>query len=187
VAAALLLVLLGTATAAAFGVNPLTTLTAQGENEQASSPEDPSSQPAGSGQESTVEQAASEDNAARGEKENTNSSSDSESAAAEQALEDHYRAAADGDYDEAWNSLSAGFQQQIGSQGAYTNQFGTLESLDFEEGPRAQVSGNTATVSGVTIATHTDRTERNTATWTLVSEGGEWKVDNITISNRQLI
>jgi serine/threonine-protein kinase len=187
----LLLVLLGTATVAAFGVNPLTTLTAQGENEQASSPEDPSSQPAGSGQGSTLEQAASEDNAARGEEENTNSSSDSgsdsESAAAEQALEDHYRAAADGDYDEAWNSLSAGFQQRIGSQGAYTNQFGTLESLDFEEGPRAQVSGNTATVSGVTTATHTDRTERNTATWTLVSEGGEWKVDNITISNRQLI
>ena len=190
-AAALLLVLLGTATAAAFGVNPLTTLTAQGENEQASSPEDPSSQPAGSGQESTFEQAASGDTAASGEGENTNSSSgsgsDSESAAAEQALEDHYRAAADGDYDEAWNSLSAGFQQRIGSQGAYTNQFGTLESLDFEEGPRAQVSGNTATVSGVTIATHTDRTERNTATWTLVSEGGEWKVDNITINDQQLI
>jgi hypothetical protein len=158
----LLLVLLGTATAAAFGVNPLTTLTAQGENEQASPPEDPSSQPAGSGQESTFEQAAAEDTAARGEGENTNSSGSSESAAAEQALEDHYRAAADGDYDEAWNSLSAGFQQRIGSQVAYTNQFGTLE-------------------------THTDRSERNTATWTLVSEGGEWKVDNITISNRQLI
>jgi serine/threonine-protein kinase len=186
-AAALLLVLLGTATAAAFGVNPLTALTAQGENEQASSSEDPSSQPAGSGQESTFEQAASEDTAARGEGGNTTSSGGSESAAAEQALEDHYRAAADGDYDEAWNSLSAGFQQRLGSQGAYTNQFGTLESLDFEEGPTAQVSGSTATVSGVTIATHTDRTERNTATWTLVSEGGEWKVDNITISNRQLI
>ena len=186
-AAALLLVLLGTATAASFGVNPLTALTAQGENEQASSSEDPSSQPAGSGQESTFEQAASEDTAARGEGGNTTSSGGSESAAAEQALEDHYRAAADGDYDEAWNSLSAGFQQRLGSQGAYINQFGTLESLDFEEGPTAQVSGNTATVSGITIATHTDRTERNTATWTLVSEGGEWKVDNITIRNRQLI
>jgi serine/threonine-protein kinase len=184
--AALLLVLLGTATAAAFGVNPLTALTVQGENEQASSPEDPSNQPAGSGQESTLEQAASEDTAARNEG-NTNSSGGSESVAAEQALEDHYRAAADGDYDEAWNSLSSGFQQRIGSPGAYTNQFGTLESLDFEEGPTAQVSGKTATISGVTIATHTDRTERNTATWTLVSEGGEWKVDNITISNRQLI
>ncbi|HEX2107921.1 MAG TPA: serine/threonine-protein kinase [Rubrobacteraceae bacterium] len=182
-AAALLLVLLGIATAAAFGVNPLTTLTVQGENEQASSPEDPSSQPAGSDQESTFEQAASEDNT----NSSSGSGSDSESAAAEQALEEHYRAAVDGDYDEAWNSLSAGFQQRIGSQGAYTNQFGTLESLDFEEGPRAQVSGNTATVSGVTIATHTDRTERNIATWTLVSEGGEWKVDNITINNRQLI
>ncbi|HKZ27887.1 MAG TPA: hypothetical protein VJ086_08365, partial [Rubrobacteraceae bacterium] len=186
-AAALLLVLLGTATAATLGVNPLTALVAQGENEQAGSPGDLSSQPAGSGQESNSEQAASEDTAAGSGGESTNSSGGSESAAAEQALEDHYRAAADGDYDEAWNSLSSRFQQQIGSQGAYTNQFGTLQSIDFEEGPTAQVSGNTATVSGVTIATHTDRTERNTATWTLVSEGGEWKVDNITINDQQLI
>lgn len=186
-AAALLLVLLGTATAATLGVNPLTALVAQGENEQAGSPEDPSSQPAGSGQESNSEQAASEDTAAGGGGESTNSSGTSESVAAEQALEDHYRAAADGDYDEAWNSLSSRFQQQIGSQGAYTNQFGTLQSIDFEEGPTAQVSGNTATVSGVTIATHTDRTERNTATWTLISEGGDWKVDNITINGQQLI
>ena len=106
---------------------------------------------------------------------------------AEQALEDHYRAAADGDYDRAWNSLSSRFQQQVGSQEAYTNQFETLQSIDFEEGPTARVSGNTATVNGVTIADHTDRDERNTATWTLVNEGGEWKVDNITINNRQLI
>src|SRR5918993_1382015 len=91
--AALLLLLLGTATAAAFGVNPLTTLTAQGENEQASSPEDPSSQPAGSGQESTFEQAASGDTAARNEG-NTNSSGGSESGAAGEGLQEHYKAAA---------------------------------------------------------------------------------------------
>ena len=186
-AAVLLLVLLGTATAVAFGVNPLTALVTQGENEQASSPEDPGSQPAGSGEESTSEQVASGNTAAGGRGESTSPGGGSESDAAEQALEEHYRAAADGDYDEAWNSLSSRFRQQIGSQEAYTNQFGTLQSIDFEEGPTAQVSGNTATVNGVTIADHIDRDERNTATWTLVNEGGEWKVDNITISNRQLI
>ncbi len=37
----------------------------------------------------------------------------------------------------------------------------------------------TATVKGVTIATHTDRTERNTATWGMVNEGGDWKLDDI--------
>src|ERR687890_1971113 len=184
-AAALLLVLLGTATAAALGVNPLTALVAQGENEQATSPEDRSSQPADSGEESPSEQAMSEGTAGGGG-ESTNPGAGSESAAAEQALEDHYRAAADGDYDRAWNSLSSRFQQQIGSQEAYTNQFETLQSIDFEEGPTARVSGNTATVNGVTIADHTDRDERKTATWTLVKEGGEWKVDNITINDRQL-
>jgi serine/threonine-protein kinase len=182
----LLLVLLGTATAA-LGVNPLTALVAQGENEQASSPEDRSSQPADSGEESPSEQATSEGTAAGGGGESTNPGAGSESAAAEQALEDHYRAAADGDYDRAWNFLSSRFQQQIGSREAYTNQFETLQSIDFEEGPTARVSGNTATVNGVTIADHTDRDERNTATWTLVKEGGEWKVDNITINNRQSI
>jgi serine/threonine-protein kinase len=186
-AAALLLALLGTATAAALGINPLTALVAQGENEQAGSPEDRSSQAADSGEESPSEQATSDGTAAGGGGESTNPGEGSESAAAEQALEDHYRAAADGDYDRAWNSLSSRFQQQIGSQEAYTNQFETLQSVDFEEGPTARVSGNTATVNGVTIADHTDRDERNTATWTLVNEGGEWKVDNITINNRQLI
>jgi serine/threonine-protein kinase len=177
---------LGTATAA-LGVNPLTALVAQGENEQASFPEDQSSQPADSGEESPSEQATSERTAAGGRGESTNPGADSESAAAEQALEDHYRAAADGDYDRAWNSLSSRFKQQIGSQEAYTNQFQTLQSIDFEEGPTARVSGNTATVNGVTIADHTDRDERNTATWRLVKEGGEWKVDNITINSRQSI
>lgn len=59
--------------------------------------------------------------------------------------------------------------------------------MTFDEGPTAEVSGNTATVTGVTIATHTDRTERNTASWVMVNEDGEWKLDGVTIENRQLI
>jgi serine/threonine-protein kinase len=106
---------------------------------------------------------------------------------AEQALQDHYTAAADGDYDEAWNSLSSRWRQQLGAQQAYTNQFGTLESLTFDEGPTAEVTGDTATITGVTIATHTNRTERNTATWTMVNEDGEWKLDAVTVEDQQLI
>ena len=65
------------------------------------------------------------------------------------------------------------------SADAWGGTFSTLESISFEEGPDAQVSGDTATVTGVTTATHTNRTERNTVTWGMVNEGGEWKLDDI--------
>jgi len=51
-----------------------------------------------------------------------------------------------------------------------------LESISFVEGPQAEVSGDTATVTGVTVAEHTNRTERNRGTWTLVNQNGEWKI-----------
>jgi serine/threonine protein kinase len=182
-AAVLLLGLLGVAAAYAAGLIGSEDPTAnapQEESQQASS-ENTESQgvQAAGGQEATQEQAATEVT--------TGGSGDSSEQDAEQAIEDHYTAAADGDYDEAWNSLSSRFQQQIGSREAYTNQFRTLQSIEFEEGPTAQVSGDTATVTGVTIATHTNRTERNTVSWTLVDEGGEWKLDNISFRDQQLI
>lgn len=46
-----------------------------------------------------------------------------------------------------------------------------------------RVSGNTATVTGQTIATHTDRTERNEGTWTLVNENGGWRISGQEVSN----
>jgi serine/threonine protein kinase len=191
-AAALLVVLLGV-TAYASGLigsgEPETAKAPQEEKEQASSSESESNQPAGGGEESTSGQTATEDTTGAGKEDTAadRSSGGSESEAAEQAIQDHYTAAADGDNEEAWNSLSSRFRQQIGSQAAYTNQFGTLQSLTFDEGPTAEVSGNTATVTGTTIATHTDRTERNTASWVMVNEDGEWKLDGVTIEDRQLI
>ena len=191
-AAALLLVLLGVIAYASGLVGNEGTDTAeapQEEKEQASSSESESNQPAGGGEETTSGRAALEDTTGAGQEETAAGGSDgeSESEGAEQAIQDHYTAAADGDYEQAWNSLSFRFRQQIGSQQAYTNQFGTLQSLTFDEGPTAQVSGNTATVTGTTIATHTDRTERNTASWVMVNEDGEWKLDGVTIQDRQLI
>jgi eukaryotic-like serine/threonine-protein kinase len=191
-AAVLLLVLLGV-TAYASGLvgngEPNTAKAPQEEKEQASSSESESNQPAGGGEETTSGQAASEDTTGAGQEETAagGSGGESESEAVEQAIQDHYTAAVDGDYEEAWNSLSSRFRQQLGSPAAYTNQFGTLQSLTFDEGPTAEVSGNTATVTGVTIATHTDRTERNTASWVMVNEDGEWKLDDVTIENQQLI
>jgi eukaryotic-like serine/threonine-protein kinase len=190
-AAALLLVLLGVIAYATGLVGNGETNVAkapQKEKEQASSAESESDQPAGVGEETTSGQTAAEDTAGAGQEETSagGSGEESESEAAEQALQDHYTAATDGDYEEAWNSLSSRWRQQLGAQQAYTNQFGTLESLTFEEGPTAEVSGDTATVTGVTIATHTDRTERNTASWVMVNEDGEWKLDSVTIEDRQL-
>ncbi len=100
---------------------------------------------------------------------------------AAQALEKVYTTADDGDFEASFGLLSQSFRAREGvpSAAAWGGTFETLQSIEFEQGPDAQVSGDTATVKGVTIATHTDRTERNTATWGMVNEGGEWKLDDI--------
>ncbi|MCA1688155.1 MAG: hypothetical protein LC714_06110, partial [Actinobacteria bacterium] len=95
---------------------------------------------------------------------------------------------AEGDYSASYNLLSEQFKQSVApTQAEWGSQFNTLQSIRFERGPDAQVSGNTATVTGVTIADHTDRTERNTASWTLVNEGGEWRLNDINIQQQELI
>jgi len=70
----------------------------------------------------------------------------------------------------------------LGSQTAYTSQFDTLNSVEFVEGPTPEVSGETATVTGGTVATHTNRVDRTAGTWTLVNENEEWKIDGQNIS-----
>jgi serine/threonine protein kinase len=168
-AAALLLVALGVAAFATLG---------DGENKQASSSKDEGQYAASAGGE---EPAPAQGQTAQGQTPSDQEGNDEEDAAA-QAVVDYYTAAADGDYDKAWNLLSSGYRQQLGSREAYTGQFDTLESIDFVEGPQAQVSGNTATVTGVTTAVHTNRTERNRGTWTLVNENGEWKISGQTVN-----
>jgi eukaryotic-like serine/threonine-protein kinase len=179
--AALLLVALAAAGAYAMlgGESPETSLAPPEENQQASLLEDTELQGilAGGSEDTVSGQAASEDTTA-----GSSGGGSSEEAAA-QAVEDYYDAAANGDYEEAWNYLSSGYQQQQGSQEAYTAQFSTLQSIEWAEGPTARVSGDTATVTGETTAKHTDRTERNRGTWTLVNEGGEWKISDQNVSN----
>jgi eukaryotic-like serine/threonine-protein kinase len=185
-AAALLLGLLGvTAYATGLVGNGETGVanTPQEEKEQASSAEGENNQPVG-GEETTAGQAVAEDTTGAEQEETAADGSSGESASEEaaQVVEDHYTAAADGDYDEAWNSLSSVGQQRYGPQARYTGQFGTLESIEFAQGPTTtDISGGTATVTGRTIAEHTDRTEQNSGTWTLVNEGGEWKISNIAV------
>lgn len=111
---------------------------------------------------------------------------DSEQAA--EVTRDVYLLVADGNYGESYDLLSENFKQnEAQTQAEWANTFDTLERITFVEGPDVQVSGNTAQASGVTRAVHTDRTERNTVTWTLVRESGQWKLDAIISFDQQIV
>jgi hypothetical protein len=108
--------------------------------------------------------------------------------AAEQTLREVYSTAADGEYDTSYGLLSQDFKtSEAQTQAQWANTFADLQSIRFVEGPDAQVSGNTAKVTGVTIAEKASRTERNTVTWRMVNEGAEWKLDGIPSFQRDII
>jgi hypothetical protein len=53
----------------------------------------------------------------------------------------------------------------------------------FVEGPTAELSGDTATVTGRTEATKAGQVEVNQGTWNLVVEDGRWKIDGWDVTN----
>ena len=106
--------------------------------------------------------------------------SDPAEQAAAQTVRDIYKLAEAEEYEKSYDLLSPAFrQQQATSLAVWSNTFAPLESIRFVEGPDAQVTGNAARVTGVTIAVRTDRTERNTVTWTLIREDGQWKLNDL--------
>jgi serine/threonine-protein kinase len=106
---------------------------------------------------------------------------------AEETVQNVYEMAESADYEASYGLLSDGFKASTaGSQADWAATFGALQTIRFVQGPEAQVSGNTAMVTGVTVA-QTDQTERNTVTWSLVEEGGEWKLDDIVSFEQQII
>ncbi len=108
--------------------------------------------------------------------------------AAEKTLLDVYTMAAEGNYGASYGLLSENFKAtKAQTEAKWANTFSDLQSIRFVQGPDAQVSGNTAAVTGVTIATLTEKTQRNTASWTLVNEGGEWKLNSVTIEQRDTL
>jgi serine/threonine-protein kinase len=108
-------------------------------------------------------------------------------AAAEQTVQGWYDSAVSKDYEGFDARLSTGFRQStFPDQGTFDGTFETLKSIEFVEGPNAQVSQDTATVTGTTIAEHEGFTERNTGTWNLVDEGGEWKLDNVSVQTQPI-
>ena len=118
-----------------------------------------------------------------GAQEDTRTTAQTEAAAASRTLESVYQLAAGGDYAGSYALLSSDFQQNTaGSQQNWAGTFDTLESISFIQGPAATVSGDTAQVTGTTRAVHTYGAERNQGTWTMVREGGEWRLDSLSLT-----
>jgi serine/threonine-protein kinase len=152
--------------------------TPEEENEPASSSESTEAQ-------STPEQAVAETTPGEAQEEDTSSGGDGgdlSGEAAAQTVQEFYTSAAENDYDRSADLLSNAYRQSTWySRGIFEGTFDTLDSIEFTQGPVAQVNGNTATVSFSTIAYHTDRIDRRTGTATLVLENGEWKIDSIAV------
>ena len=150
---------------------------AQGGNEGQSDGEPGGNGSQGGGQQgaaaSSGESAPSQDSSGKGDQGKLTAQ------AAEQTIRDFYRTAASPDYESAWDFLTPRYKREIGPRGNLTNQFRTLESIEFTDGPAAEVNGDTAEVSFSTVARHKDRVDRPTLTATLVRVDGEWKIDDL--------
>ena len=104
--------------------------------------------------------------------------------AAEQTVQEFYTTTSEGDYDRSAELLSQSWRQDTFPRRAiFESTFAEVERVEFVVGPHAEVSGNTATVTGETQATKTSQIERNQGTWYLVREDGRWKIDGWDVIN----
>jgi hypothetical protein len=104
--------------------------------------------------------------------------------AAERTVEEFYTLTSEGSYDRADQLLSEAWRQRhFPDRATYEVTFAEVESVEFIEGPTAEVSGETATVTGRTRATLTDKIEINEGTWWLVNGSGEWKINEWHVTN----
>ena len=104
--------------------------------------------------------------------------------AAERTVEDFYTLTSAGNYDRSAQLLSESWRQNMfPNRATFEGTFAEVESVEFLEGPAAQLSGDTATVTGRTRATKTGQIEINEGTWYLVNESGGWKIDGWDVIN----
>jgi hypothetical protein len=140
-------------------------------------------QAGGGGQQAASQPASAPAGQAGGDQAQTSSGS-SEAQAAERVVQEFYTSSSAGDYDRSAQLLSEGWRQStFPNRATFEGTFDKVESVEFVEGPTAEVSGDTATVTGRTRATLTDRVEQNEGTWRLVKENGEWKIDGWSVNN----
>jgi hypothetical protein len=99
--------------------------------------------------------------------------------AAEQTVEAFYTRTSEGDYDTSARLLTKSWRREwFPDQATFHGTFDKVESVVFIVGPSAELSGDTATVTGETRATLTGETQHNEGTWYLVQEDGRWKIDS---------
>ena len=104
--------------------------------------------------------------------------------AAEHTVEEFYTTTSEGRYDRAAPLLTEEYRQStFPNRAVFEGTFNKVESVEFIQGPSAEVSGDTATVTGETQATLTGKVEHNQGTWYLVKEDGRWKIDSWDVNN----
>ncbi len=98
--------------------------------------------------------------------------------AAEQTVSNFYTSSSAGNYDRSAQLLSeSNLQSTFPNRATFESTFDKVESVVFIKGPNAEISGNTATVTGETQATLTGEIQHNEGIWYLVREDGRWKID----------
>jgi hypothetical protein len=107
-----------------------------------------------------------------------------EAEAAERTVEEFYTTSSAGNYDRSAELLSEDWRQsKFPNRATFVGTFDDVERVEFIEGPTAEVSGDTATVTGRTEATLTNEFQVNEGTWFLVKEDGEWRIDGWDVTN----
>ena len=103
--------------------------------------------------------------------------------AAEETVQEFYTSSSEGDYDRSAQLLSEGWRQStFPNRATFEGTFDKVESVEFVEGPTAEVSGDTATVTGGTRATLTDGSSRTRVPG---AREGERRVEDRRVGRRQ--
>jgi serine/threonine protein kinase len=99
--------------------------------------------------------------------------------AAEQTVQAFYTLTSEGAYYKPAELLTNNWRQEyFPNRETFEGTFDKVESVVFIVGPNAEVSGDTATVTGETRATLTGEVQHNQGTWYLVKQDDRWKIDS---------
>jgi len=103
-------------------------------------------------------------------------------------VEEFYTTTSEGKYDRSARLLTESWRQKwFPNRSTFEGTFDKVKSVEFIVGPNAEISNNTATVTGETRATLTGEIQHNEGTLYLVLQDGRWKIngwDVIHLSSR---
>ena len=99
--------------------------------------------------------------------------------AAEETVQAFYTTTSEGEYGRAATLLSEDWRRStFPNRATFRGTFDKVKSVDFVQGPNAEVSGNTAEVTGETRATLNEEVQHNKGTWSVVKQDGRWKISS---------